>query len=120
MAVFLADLAFTTAFFTVFVTAFLATGFTAFFTVFFMGFLAGLREHLTPQGEGWLILSDLAEHLNLRSRDELLDWITQAGLQVLGRHDIRPRHGKVMDTSDPLHAARSQEITSLWRLGNAA
>jgi len=84
------------------------------------GFLAGLREHLTLQGEGWLILSDLAEHLNLRSRDELLLWITQAGLQVLGRHDIRPRHGKVMDTSDPLHAARSQEITSLWRLGNAA
>ncbi|WP_233202571.1 class I SAM-dependent methyltransferase [Limnohabitans sp. JirII-31] len=83
------------------------------------GFLAGLREHLTPQGEGWLILSDLAEHLGLRSREELLDWITQADLQVLGRHDIRPRHSKVMDTSDPLHAARAQEVTSLWRLGSA-
>ncbi len=84
------------------------------------GFLAGLHEHLTPQGEGWLILSDLAEHLGLRSREELLDWIAQAGLHVLGRQDIRPHHGKVMDISDPLHAARAQEVTSLWRLGSAA
>lgn len=83
------------------------------------GFLAGLREHLTPHGEGWLILSDLAEHLGLRSREELLAWVSEAGLQVLGRHDIRPRHGKSTDTSDPLHAARAQEVTSLWRLGNA-
>ncbi len=36
------------------------------------GFLAGLAAHLTPGGEGWLILSDLAEHLGLRTRDELL------------------------------------------------
>lgn len=84
------------------------------------GFLAGLRAHLTPQGEGWLILSDLAEHLGLRSREELMGWIHQAGLEVLGRQDIRPRHGKVLDTHDPLHAARAQELTSLWRLGNAA
>ncbi len=83
------------------------------------GFLSGLREHLTPHGEGWLILSDLAEHLGLRPREVLMEWISQAGLQVLGRHDIRPRHSKVMDTSDPLHAARSQEVTSLWRLGSA-
>jgi hypothetical protein len=27
------------------------------------GFLAGLAGHLEPGGEGWLILSDLAEHL---------------------------------------------------------
>ncbi|HRO82570.1 MAG TPA: class I SAM-dependent methyltransferase, partial [Alicycliphilus denitrificans] len=39
------------------------------------GFLAGLREHLEPGGEGWLVLSDLAEHLGLRSRDDLLGWI---------------------------------------------
>jgi SAM-dependent methyltransferase len=84
------------------------------------GFLSGLRAHLTPGGEGWLILSDLAEHLGLRSRDELLAWIKEAGLQVLGRHDIKPRHGKVTDETDPLHAARAKEVTSLWRLGSAA
>jgi len=84
------------------------------------GFLSGLREHLSPQGEGWLILSDLAEHLDLRSRDELLAWIAAAGLQVLGRHDIRPRHSKASDARDALHAARAAEVTSLWRLGSAA
>ena len=80
------------------------------------GFLTGLRAHLLPQGEGWLILSDLAEHLGLRRRAELLDWIEAAGLQVVGKLDVRPRHGKAQDTSDPLHAARAQEVTSLWRL----
>ena len=80
------------------------------------GFLSGLREHLTLAGEGWLILSDLAEHLGLRSRESLLQWIDEAGLQVLGRQDIRPRHGKVEDKDDPLHVARVAEVTTLWRL----
>lgn len=81
------------------------------------GFLSGVLAHLSPQGQAWLILSDLAEHLGLRSREELLGWIEQAGLQVLGREDIRPTHAKAMDKEDPLHAARSAEVTSLWRLG---
>jgi methylase of polypeptide subunit release factors len=82
-----------------------------------LGFLAGLAEHLTPHGEGWLILSDFAEHLGLRTRDELLTAIEQAGLTVLGRLDAKPVHGKASDASDPLHAARAAEVTSLWRLG---
>jgi methylase of polypeptide subunit release factors len=80
------------------------------------GFLAGLKDHLLPDGEGWLILSDLAEHLGLRTRPELLDWIESAGLRVVGRQDTRPEHKKVFDQGDALHAARSAEITSLWRL----
>jgi SAM-dependent methyltransferase len=80
------------------------------------GFLAGLRAHLAPGGEGWLILSDFAEHLGLRTRDELLAWIKDAGLTVVQRLDIRPRHPKAADAQDPLAAARSREITSLWRL----
>ena len=84
------------------------------------GFLAGLAAHLAPGGEGWLIISDLAEHLGLRSRDELLAWVAAAGLRVLGRRDIRPRHPKARAAGDPLHAARAAEVTSLWRLGAAA
>jgi methylase of polypeptide subunit release factors len=83
------------------------------------GFLAGLKAHLAPAGEGWLILSDLAEHLGLRSREQLLGWIEAAGLAVAGRQDVRPTHSKAMDADDPLHAARSQEVTSLWRLRSA-
>jgi methylase of polypeptide subunit release factors len=81
------------------------------------GFLNGLAAHLEEGGEGWLILSDLAEHLGLRSRDELLANIDAAGLQVLGKTDVKPHHPRVTDTSDPLHAARAAELTSLWRLG---
>ena len=80
------------------------------------GFVQGLAAHLQPGGEGWLILSDLAVHLKLRKREELLGWIEAAGLKVLGREDIRPSHGKVQDSEDPLPAARAAEVTSLWRL----
>jgi methylase of polypeptide subunit release factors len=83
------------------------------------GFLAGLAAHLAPGGEGWLIISDLAEHLGLRSRDELLGWIAAGGLQVRGRIDTRPGHPKSQNANDPLHAARAAEVTSLWRLGRA-
>ncbi len=80
------------------------------------GFLTGLPEHLCAGGEGWLILSDLAEHLGLRTREALLSWISDAGLEVAGRMDVKPVHAKAQDTTDPLHAARSAEVTSLWRL----
>lgn len=83
------------------------------------GFLDGLAAHLRPGGEGWLILSDLAEHLGLRTREQLLGWIEAAGLRVLGRLDRRPVHPRTADADDPLHAARKAEITSLWRLGRA-
>ena len=80
------------------------------------GFLQALPAHLEPGGEGWLILSDLAEHLGLRSRAHLLEQIDAAGLRVLGRNDVPPRHPRAADKTDPLHAARAAEITSLWRL----
>ncbi|MDO8932701.1 MAG: class I SAM-dependent methyltransferase [Rhodocyclaceae bacterium] len=82
------------------------------------GFLAGLAAHLEPGGEGWLLLSDLAEHLGLRTRDELLAAIAAAGLKVLGRTDVRPQHPRAADTTDALHAARAAETTSLWRLAS--
>jgi SAM-dependent methyltransferase len=86
-------------------------------------FLDGLAAHLEPGGEGWLILSDLAEHLGLRTREALLAAFDAAGLEVAGRLDARPAHRKPADRSDPLHAARAAETTTLWRLavrGSAA
>ena len=80
------------------------------------GFLRGLPEHLEPGGEGWLILSDLAEHLGLRTRAQLLAEFEAAGLRVVGRNDVPPRHPRAADKTDPLHIARAAEITSLWRL----
>ena len=83
------------------------------------GFLAGLLAHLDAGGEGWLILSDIAEHLALRTRESLLEWIAGGGLRVIDRIDVRPSHPRVSDQDDPLHAARAAEVTSLWRLGKA-
>ncbi|MGA5896612.1 methyltransferase [Streptomyces venetus] len=80
------------------------------------GFLSGLPERLEGGGEGWLVLSDLAERLGLRSREELLTAVERAGLRVVGRVDTRPGHARVRDTDDPLHAVRASEVTSLWRL----
>lgn len=80
------------------------------------GFLGGLSSHLEPGGEGWLIMSDLAEHLALRAPQELQDWIAAAGLRVVATTQVRPRHPKAADALDPLHAARSRERTWLWRL----
>jgi SAM-dependent methyltransferase len=81
-----------------------------------LGFLSGLAAHLVPGGEGWLILSDFAEHLGLRSRADLLAAFESAGLKVVGRIDAKPRHPRASDASDPLHDARAAEVTSLWRL----
>ena len=80
------------------------------------GYVAGLAAHLAPGGEGWLILSDLAEHLGLRTRVELLALVEQGGLIVKERVDVRPTHPRAADLTDPLHAARAAEVTSLWRL----
>ena len=79
-------------------------------------FVHGLAAHLAPRGEGWLLLSDLAEHLGLRTREQLLTMIRDAGLVVAGRLDAQPHHPRASDRSDPLHAARAKELTTLWRL----
>ncbi len=80
------------------------------------GFLSGLKDHLLASGEAWLIMSDLAERLGLRHRHELEQWIAQAGLTTVEILSTNPTHSKAKDTSDPFFEARSQEVTSLWRL----
>ncbi|MFD7550163.1 methyltransferase [Streptomyces sp. NPDC059816] len=82
-------------------------------------FLYWLPAHLRPGGEGWLVLSDLAEHLGLRTRGALRAEVAAAGLRVVARLDTGPRHPRARDTADPLHAARAAEVTSLWRLAPA-
>jgi methylase of polypeptide subunit release factors len=80
------------------------------------GFLSGVKAHLNDDGEAWLILSDLAEHLGLRTNEELQKWISGAGLSVVEKLDIAPKHAKSSDQSDPLYAARVKEVTSLYRI----
>ncbi len=80
-------------------------------------FIMQAPAHLKPQGEVWLIMSDLAEHLGLRSPEFLHTLFAKAGLNVIEQQQTKPQHGKANDEDDPLFAARSQEVTSLYRLG---
>ena len=80
------------------------------------GFLGALPAHLEPGGEGWLILSDLAEHLGLRTRSELLAAVRRGRIEGRGSKRCAAEHPRASDETDPLHAARAAEVTSLWRL----
>ncbi len=83
-------------------------------------FLNGVASHLSEEGEAWLIISDLAEHLGLRNPHDLTSWISEGKLMVVDQMKTRPRHSKAEDAEDPLHAARSKEITTLWRMKKAS
>lgn len=83
-------------------------------------FLNGAAGHLNPDGEIWLIISDLAEHLNLREKDFLQHCFQKASLKVAGILKTKPTHRKASDPSDPLALARSKETTFLYRLKPAS
>jgi methylase of polypeptide subunit release factors len=83
---------------------------------FLEAFLSGLSDHLTPGGEGWLIISDLPELLGLRQPGDLDAAFARAGLEVAWRRSIAPSHPKVSEQSDPLHSVRAREKTHLYSL----
>jgi SAM-dependent methyltransferase len=82
-------------------------------------FLRGLSGHLTPGGEGLLILSDLAVRLGLRPEGWLEQEIAGAGLTIAWTRTAQAKHGKAHDRTDPLHAVRSLEVTTLYGLRRA-
>ena len=81
------------------------------------GFLGGLAGRCTRGGEGWLVLSDLAERLQPRSRAQLLAMIAGAGLEVIDCTRAWPMHRKSTDGGTNRCAMRvPPRSTSLWRL----
>ncbi|NRD64127.1 class I SAM-dependent methyltransferase [Corallococcus exiguus] len=83
---------------------------------FLRRFLEGLPSALNPGGEGLLILSDLAVLLGLRPAGWIEEQFERCGLTVAWRKSTPARHSKAKDKADPLHAARSQEVTTLYGL----
>jgi methylase of polypeptide subunit release factors len=81
---------------------------------FLLTFLEGLAGRAA---EGALLLSNLAELLGLRAQGWLEEQIERCGLSITMKHGTRPTHGRAYDKSDPLHRARSSEVTSLYGLG---
>ncbi|HSM91256.1 MAG TPA: methyltransferase [Anaeromyxobacteraceae bacterium] len=78
--------------------------------------VADLPIRLTPGGEGWIVVSDLAERLGLRRPGHVEALAARVGLDVADVLEAAPSHPRARDTSDPLHAARSREVTRLYRL----
>jgi methylase of polypeptide subunit release factors len=81
------------------------------------GFLRQLPDHLTPHGEGWLLLSDLPEQLGLRDPDLLRRTAAEAGLVIHGRCTAASATQSSTRRRDPLAAIRSRETISLWTFG---
>ncbi len=83
---------------------------------FLRHFLEGLPAALSPGGQGLLILSDLAVLLGLRPPGWLEERFALSGLGVKWTRSTPARHSKAKDRSDPLHTARSREVTTLYAL----
>lgn len=79
-------------------------------------FLQRAHAHLNPQGQVWLILSDLAEHLQLRPAHALKQLIAQTGWRIIDTATTRPQHPKSQSNTDPLAYARQQETVFLFVL----
>ncbi|MCG7656790.1 methyltransferase [Wielerella bovis] len=79
-------------------------------------FLRGAAAHLRENGRVWLILSDLAEHLGLRSKDDLPHWLDKYGWEIESSLKTTPQHNKAHDLRDPLAFARARETTYLFVL----
>jgi SAM-dependent methyltransferase len=83
---------------------------------FLEGLLQGAAAHLAPGGRVLLLLSDLAVLLGLREAGWMKGALERAGLTLRERKDTPARHGRAKDAADPLHQARSREVTTLYVL----
>jgi hypothetical protein len=79
-------------------------------------FVRGLPDHLTEQGEAWLVVSDLVELLGLRDPGALPGLVRESGLIVRYRIASPPTTRHERD-DDPLAELRRRETIMLWRLG---
>jgi len=92
---------------------------------FLRRFLLNVKTHLKSKqnSEVWLLLSNLAELLGLRSRNDLMEMIDAGSLQVVDVYHTKPKHPKTSKSRhsyrgehEEIAAARAAEITSLYRL----
>ena len=95
---------------------------------FLREFLSSAHYHLNdrnPHAEVWLVLSDMAERLGLRAKDEVIHMIESGNLQIVDVHHTLPAHSKAVTcqkkspSNEPFKevaAARAAETVSLYRL----
>lgn len=85
-------------------------------SIMLKSFLRDATAHLNPDGQIWLAMSNLAEHLGLRPPGGLEVMIQSYGWQIKNVLHTRPKHAKAADSADPLAFARMRETTFLYCL----
>lgn len=92
---------------------------------FLQGFLLKAKDNLTANAhaEVWLVLSNMAELLELRTNEELMQMVEAGDLEVIDVLHSKPRHPKTFLKNkkgaigfEAIAAARAAELTSLYRL----
>jgi methylase of polypeptide subunit release factors len=83
---------------------------------FLKALVTGLDGALLPDGEAFLLLSDLAERLGLRKEGHLAALAKESGFTIQGELEASPTHKRSQDPDDPLHEARKAEVVRLFRL----
>ena len=83
---------------------------------FLEALVAGFPAHLSPGGEAWLVISDLAERIGIRPPGHVEALASRAGLAIAAVREARPEHPRARDVEDPLHEARAAEVTRLYRI----
>lgn len=78
--------------------------------------LAEAKNHLHAGGQLWLLMSDLAEHLEIREKNQLIQWFNDYSYRIINTLTTTPQHAKAHNPQDPLAFARTKEIITLYQL----
>jgi tRNA1(Val) A37 N6-methylase TrmN6 len=78
-------------------------------------FLHQAAQHVSPEGEVWLVNSSFPESLGLRKSGAIEEWGKEGGLEVIELHEISPEHPKSQSSQGLLARLRAQEKVQLWR-----
>ena len=68
-----------------------------------------MRDH---NSEVWLILSDLAEHIQLRSREEFLQRVHDGGLEIVETRQAMKKNAAALTTSTTKSRKRREKAQS--------
>lgn len=83
-------------------------------------FIDEVGSRLNAGGEAWLIISDLAEILELRAEGDIETRVEAAGLRIVSIETTRPTHPRVEKGDGGIPEARRREVTKLFRLSSGS
>lgn len=79
--------------------------------------LAGLADHLEEGAEAWLVLSDLAERLELRPAGAVEAMVREGGLSVVAEATTRPSHPRARESRSQARRSAEEQLLADARAG---